>query len=91
MAAVDTLLPILEVRQLSICVAAGFEVIRKGGRFYGGTRGLEIVLRITSQGSLTVPFQLTLLTRSTKLTILTKLLTKLWILSKRWRKLTIVR
>jgi hypothetical protein len=37
----------LEVKQLSFCVAAGFEVIRKGGRFYRRTRDLEIELRIT--------------------------------------------
>jgi hypothetical protein len=64
------------VKQLSICVAvdlegetaveyvaAGFEVIRKGGRFYGGARGLEIVLRTTGQESEAVPSQLTLLTK----------------------------
>jgi hypothetical protein len=61
------------VWQLSICVAAGFEVIRKGGRFYGGARGLEVVLRTTGQESEAVPSQLTLSTKSTKLTILTKL------------------
>ena len=67
------------MRQLSICVTASFEVIRKGGRFYGGTRGFEIVLRIAGQESEAVPSQLTLLTKLTKLTILTKL-RKLWIL-----------
>jgi hypothetical protein len=65
---------------LSICVAARFEVICKGGRFYRGARGLEIVLRITSQESEAIPSQLTLLTKSTKLMILTKLLMKIWIL-----------
>jgi hypothetical protein len=76
-AAVDTKLSILEVRQLSICVVASFEVICKGGRFYGRTRGLEIVLRITSQEFEAIPSQLTLLMKLTKLTILRKLLTRL--------------
>jgi len=78
---------ILEVRQLSFCVAAGFEVICKGGRCYG-TRGLEIVLRTTGQESEAEPSQLTLQMTLTKLTKLRKLLMKLW---KLWRstKLTI--
>jgi hypothetical protein len=57
-AVVDMKLSILEVRQLSICVVAGFEVICKRGRFYKGARGLEIVLRITGQESEAVPSQL---------------------------------
>jgi hypothetical protein len=48
---------------LSICVVAGFEVIHKGGRFYGKTRGLETILHITGQESEAIPSQLTLLTK----------------------------
>jgi hypothetical protein len=54
-AIVDTKLSILEVRQLLIYIVASFEVIYKGGCFYRRMRGLETVLRITSQEFEAIP------------------------------------